>query len=100
VNKINWISVQDSLPQDKERVIIWDKNCHVFSCEMHIQHIYIASFRKGEHKQNGPWFPWDSGFGGNLFPWCWEEGPRKWFSQDVTHWAPLPHYSENPNLDD
>ncbi len=96
---IKWIAIKDRLPEDKQRYLIWDVSCHCSydgSIET-IEHIYIARFYKGEHKPNGPWLPWDTGFSNNKLPWCWQQGARTWFSQDVTHWAELPHYSEDPN---
>ena len=84
-----WISVKDRLPENGQRCLIWDKNCHV-SWNHIIIHIYAANFEKGEHRPNGPWRTCDTGFSNNESPWCWQDGPNKWFSQDVTHWMPLP----------
>ncbi len=95
---INWISIHDRRPDHKERCLIWDRCCH---CSLNgskesITHIYIARFFQGEHRPNGPWRSCDTGFGNNEFPWVWEEGARTWWSQDVTHWARLPHYLDIP----
>ncbi len=100
INSIKWISIKEKLPEDKQRCIIWDRSCHVSynGSPQSITHIYIARFFKGEHRPNGPWRSCDTGFDGhNKFPWCWEEGARRWLSQDVTHWANLPNYLEDPN---
>lgn len=97
---INWIDIHKQRPEDKQRCLIWDKSCHVSydGTPETIHHIYVATFYQGEHRPSGPWRSCDTGFdGNNQFPWCWEEGGRRWFSQDVTHWAPLPNYSEDPN---
>lgn len=98
---IDWISIKDRLPKNAQRCIIWDKRCHCSydGTKETIEHIYIATFLLGEHKPYGPWRFCDTGYGNNEFPWAWEEGARKWHSQDVTHWAELPHWSEDPNND-
>ena len=99
--KINWTSINDKLPKNGQRCIIWDRSCHCSydGTKETIYHIYIAIFFQGEHRPNGPWRSCDTGFGGNNeFPWCWEDGPRTWFSQDVTHWSELPHYSDIPEV--
>ncbi len=90
---MNWISIHDQLPKDKQRCIIWDRSCHVSydGTPETICHVYVAMFWQGEHRSNGPWRSCDAGFdGNNHYPWCWEEGAMMWFSQRVTHWMPLP----------
>lgn len=87
-----WISCKEKLPQDKQRCLVWDRNCHVSydGTPETISHIYVARFKKGEHRPNGPWRSCDTGFGNNEFPWNWSEGARSWFSQEITHWQELP----------
>ncbi len=98
-SKINWISIKDNKPKDTQRCLIWDRCCHVShdGTPETVHHIYIATFFQGEHRPNGPWRTCDTGFGNNESPWIWEAGARRWFSQDVTHWAELPNYKEDPN---
>jgi len=97
--KINWISIHDELPNDKQRCLIWDVSCHCSQdgTKETIHHIYIATFYKGEHRPNGPWRACDTGFSNNKYPWNWEDSARSWDSQYVSHWAHLPHWSEDPN---
>lgn len=96
---INWISIHEKRPKDTQRCLIWDISCNVSYDGSHetIHHIYVATFHQGKHMPNGPWRACDTGFGNNEFPWCWQEGAKCWESQYVTHWAELPHYSEDPN---
>lgn len=96
---IKWISIKERLPEDTQRCLIWDIkcNCSYDGSKETIEHINIARFYKGEHRPNGPWRSCDTGFGNNQSPWCWEDGARLFFSQDISHWAELPHYSEDPN---
>jgi hypothetical protein len=95
-NKMSeWISIEDQLPENNQRCLIWDKNCHVSvdGTESTIIHVYAANFHKGEHKTDH-WSFCDSGFGNNQYPWAWTDGAQTWFSQDVTHWMPLPNPPE------
>lgn len=99
---IDWISIKDKLPNDGQRCLIWDKNTHVShdGTPETIHHVYMATFCQGEHRPNGPWRSCDTGmkYSNNHFPWCWQEGLRRWFSQDVTYWAPTPNYPQKREL--
>lgn len=86
---MSWISVKERLPKNGQRCLIYDPSCHVGWGD-EVTHIYAAHFEKGEHRPNGPWRNCDSGLTSNEKPWCWTEGANTWFSQDVTHWMPLP----------
>ena len=100
---MTWINVKEQLPKDRQRCLIYDRSCH---CSLDgtpetITHIYTARFYQGEHRPNGPWRGCDTGFdGNNHFPWCWEEGARRWFSQDVTFWAELPDLPMESSTDE
>lgn len=89
----NWIDVNEKLPQDGQRCIIYDKYSNSFDSDVKTR-IYCANFYKGEFKPNGPWSFCDTGFGNNQFPWAWQDGPASWFSQDISYWMPVPNDPE------
>lgn len=86
---MKWIKIKERLPEHGQRCLIFDNSNHVSHYGVKIK-IYTAHFYKGEHRPNVPWRACDTGFGNNKFPWNWEEGARKWFSQEVDYWMPLP----------
>ena len=90
---MNWISTKDQLPKDRQRVIVWNRNCNV-SCGGEVIHVYAVNFHQGEHRPNGPWRSCDTGFGNNEVPYCWKEGARTWFGQEILFWMPIPDKPE------
>jgi len=89
---MQWISVKNRLPENKQKVLIYYPNDRYFfngksDC------ISAAWFIKGKTREEadklGSYSAEDQ-FGNNLVPYYWEgDGPMAWFGQDVTHWMPI-----------
>lgn len=76
---MNWIAVNECLPEPNQRVIAY---VHEDATQ-----IIIGSKRIRVVAVN---FVTDFIGGNNHKPYAWEDGPMKWFGQDVTHWMPVP----------
>ena len=82
---MEWISVDDKLPTDTQKVLIAVRGSN----------IQCATFHKGKTKEQVAETHMMCGsdeYGNNLRPFRWyaDGGPMSWFGQDVTHWMPLP----------
>ena len=103
-----WISVEDRLPEENEYVMIWCGECQIARIEKGISEEQRNAMKRGELDD-----PCETGWtlssgyftlkrsqsykacdeqGNNRVPYCWyaNDGPMKWFGQEVTHWAYLP----------
>ena len=104
-----WIPVDDRLPEENEYVMIWCGECQIARIEKGISEEQRNAMKRGELDD-----PYETGWtlssgyftlkrsqsykacdeqGNNRVPYCWyaNGGPMKWFGQEVTHWAYLPH---------
>lgn len=84
---MDWISVNDELPNDRETVLIYTDE---FENE-YLEGCHVATFCRGrpnaEAVASGA-FKWADEWGNNHRPFRWRgDGPCSWFGQEVTHWA-------------
>ena len=102
-----WISVDDRLPNENQYVMIWCGECQIARIEKGISEEQRKAMRRGELDD-----PCETGWtsssgyftlkrsqsykacdeqGNNQVPYCWyaNGGSKKWFGQEVTHWAYL-----------
>lgn len=93
---MEWINVNDKLPEHGQFVLAWAGNVHQPSMCTVVRFLTgISKVERKELEENGDkrakqFYAEDEG-GNNKRPYCWEEfGPMKWFGQDVTYWMPLP----------
>lgn len=85
-----WISTDDHLPYDGQRVFIKTNETHVHAGGK-IVNIRSANFYKGKTKEEVELTKsccFHDQDGNNLKPYAWQEGPLTWFGQTVTHWMP------------
>lgn len=74
---MEWISVNDNLPEYNEIVLIY-VNCYFETG------VNVARFCKDEIRDNNK----------KTYSWYSTVGPMHWFGQNVTHWAKLPNPPE------
>jgi hypothetical protein len=87
-----WISVDDRLPKDGERVLIYDGNAYQW-CPTVNAAIFVKGRTANELKADGyKLISIADEDGNNKKPYCWKcnHSHMKWFGQMVTHWMPLP----------
>ena len=87
---IRWISVEDQLPEDGQKVLCLWWNIHCVT-----RYNYdVMRFRKGrtaEEMENATVFRSADQWGNNKKPYCWDdERGYIHFGQDVFYWMPLP----------
>lgn len=90
----DWVSVDKALPKDKQVVLIYTNEIHVFGHSGEFMNQHVATFVKGrtaaeveKSKRHGS----ADEHGNNLRPFYWNgSGTCSWFGQVVTHWVPLP----------
>lgn len=85
---MEWINVEDRLPNNDEKVLIYDDTC---------EEINVAIFRHGKTKAELAQMKKlvitsADEDGNNKKPYAWYgvQSPMWWFGQRVTHWMPLP----------
>jgi hypothetical protein len=111
---MDWINVENSLPNEGDSVLVYLGN-HIQSRKYD-----VVTFNKGISKKErqdmregkienptiktyvgSPSIRWDSKRssltnssdeeGNNQKPYSWQNGPMRYFGQDVTYWMPLPN---------
>lgn len=86
----NWISVQDSLPENEERVLVFVPNNKFFlpgkTGEMELREVMIMKFCKDFYPANS-----EKGLKHGVHFWG-GEGNSNLFFHSVTHWMPLPKF--------
>lgn len=86
-----WISCEDRLPKDKEKVLVYEGGVMQWQPS-----VCTATFHKGrtyeEIKNSGSLsFRFCDEYGNNKKPYAWTgDAHMKWFGQYITHWQPLP----------
>lgn len=87
-----WVSVDEKLPNDKQRVL-----CYMGNYRQAVKYD-VCQFIKGvviENDVAGQIIRSEDQHGNNKKPYCWDTfGSMRYFGQDCTHWMPLP---EPPN---
>lgn len=87
---MKWNKVEDILPKHGQKVFVRHKNNNIINIDGSVDCYDCVTFYKGEHKTNGPWSFYDSGFGNNKLPYAWKNGPMIYFGQDISHWMAIP----------
>lgn len=92
---MDWISVQDRLPMNGQRVLVYDGGATQWNPT-----VSAAVFVKGrtheeimvEYRDTGRlWYTFGDEEGNNKKPYGWRgDAHMQWFGQQVTHWMPLP----------
>jgi hypothetical protein len=89
-----WISVNDRLPDNKQKVLIVS-NCG--NCYPPIN-IDTAIFYKGNTREECERinrYGFADQFANNLVPYAWKGSAHmQWFGQEITHWMELPELPE------
>lgn len=88
-----WISVEDKLPENFQRVIIKTNEDNSIGYDGKVINVYTAFFVKGKTKEevartNSTCFADQNG--NNLKPYAWDVAPLVLFGQEVTYWMPIP----------
>lgn len=90
----DWISVEDRLPEDGQRVLIFTPCTNCYGRDWKPIHQNTADFCKGrtaeEIRRNGGLHCADDEKDNNKRPYAWRDGAMHWWGQEVTHWMPLP----------
>lgn len=89
---MKWISVKDSLPDNKEYVFAYAGN---YIQSMKYTVVQFCEGNTPEECERVNLYRGCDQHGNNLVPYNWEEfGPMSFFGQDITHWSPLPKAPE------
>lgn len=117
---MEWISVEDKLPNDGEQVIVYlgnygqpnkfdivkfnkgislEERGRMESGELPIKTTMLVNFRNGVPKYTEypryDVYGSEDEHGNNKKPYCWSNPPMNYFGQYVTHWMPLPKEPNN-----
>lgn len=109
--KIDWISVKEKLPENNQRVLIWNGGVDVATFKRGISEEERELMKQGKLKdweENGECLTigytmhnrssiikrYDE-WGNNLVPYGWDVEGTVLFGQDISHWAYINHQKEN-----
>ena len=82
---MEWISIDDRLPKDKQRVLVFVPDNNVYGYNRERECIHAATFVRSRIDGN------------NKKPYEWVNSPRKYFGQDISHWMILPSPPKGDN---
>ena len=102
---IEWISVKDKLPENNQRVLIWNGDADVATFKRGISEEERELMKSGElddweeegwcasmgyirNKRSSVIKAYDQ-WGNNLLPYGWDVGVTVLFGQDVSYWAEI-----------
>ena len=89
--EMEWIDVQDALPENGDAVLIYTNETNVFGPDGRLMREHVATFYKGRSADEVEAIgqqEFADECGNNRVPFRWKgDGPCSWFGQEVTHWA-------------